>query len=445
MSALMRWSTLVVMFVAPLFSMALPAMAMPPIEQARLDNGLRVLLLQSHNVPMVSMRLNVQAGSWLDPAGKGGSAMMLAAMLGDHTARHDYVAWADMLDASAIRLGSDASRDSLSVSLTVLRGSLAEGINAFAEAALQPGWDAGRFAVLQSDSVAGAQKSLEEPGVRVADETAALLFGKHGYNHRPDGDVASLKRITLKDVQALYAAQFKPQGAVLAVSGDVTMDELLTLLRPAFAGWKGKPAKTCQDIPQPAVVSGEERHIDMPTRQMTVRLARLGPSRFDDAFFADMLLNHMLGGGGFASRLMNEVREQRGLVYGVYSYFMPLAVPGPFVISLQTRADQAGQALDVVRDVMRGMHDGRISRAELDAAKANLTGGFAHRLDSNAKRVGLMSMIGFYGLPLDYLQNWEANINVVPLHAVQAEAERFLDPRQWNVIQAGPAAEVTAH
>lgn len=433
MSGLMR-----VLAVLALMLLATPAMAMPPVEQARLENGLRVLLMQSHNVPMVSMSLNVPAGSWLDPAGKGGTAVLLAAMLGDHTALHDTIAWADTLDAAAIRLGSDASRDSLSLSLTVLKEALVPGVDAFAEAALQPGWDAKRFAVLQSDSVAGAQKSLEDPGVRAAEQTAALLYGQHGYNHRPEGDLASLRKITLADLQAMYAAQFKPQGAVLAVSGDVSMDELLALIRPAFAAWKGAPAKSFRDIPAPAVVSGQSRDIDMPTRQMTVQLARLGPSRFDDAFFANMLLNHILGGGGFASRLMNEVREQRGLVYGVYSYFAPLAVQGPFVISLQTRADQAGKALDVVHEVMRGMHDGGIGKAELDAAKANLTGGFAHRLDSNAKRVDLLSMIGYYGLPPDYLQSWEANINAVSLDQVKAEAKRFLDPGQWNTIQAGP-------
>jgi zinc protease len=146
----------------------------------------------------------------------------------------------------------------------------------------------------------------------------------------------------------------------------------------------------------------------------------------------------MLGGGGFSSRLMTEVREERGLVYGVYSYFVPLAVPGPFVISLQTRADQAGTALDVVRDVLRAMHDGKISKAELDAAKANLSGGFAHRLDSNGKRVGLLSMIGFYGMPMDYLQAWETKINSVTLAEVKHEAARFLDIADWNLVQVGP-------
>ena len=434
----MRGAMRVLTVVVFLFAVVPSARAMPQIEEARLDNGLRVLLMQAHNVPMVVMSLTVPAGSWQDPAGKGGTAGMLAGMLTDHTARHDYVAWADKLDAAAIRLGGDASRDSMSLSMTVLKQALGEGVGALAEAALQPGWDAKRFAVMQSDAVAGAQKSLEEPGIRAAQETAAVLYPKHGYGHRSDGDVDSLKRIGLKDLRAMYRNQFRPEGAVLAVSGDVTMDELLALIRPAFAGWKGKPKVTLGDIPQPAAVHGESRHVDMPTRQMTVQLARLGPSRFDKAFFPDMLLNHLLGGGGFSSELMNQVREKRGLVYGVYSYFIPLAVPGPFVISLQTRADQAGKALDVVHAVMRDMHEGKIGKDELAAAKANLTGGFAHRLDSNAKRVGLMSMIGFYGLPLDYLQTWESHINAVTLAQVKREAARFLDAGDWNVIQAGP-------
>ncbi|MDQ6987854.1 MAG: pitrilysin family protein [Mariprofundaceae bacterium] len=432
-------SLLQLMFIVLALLAASPAQAIPPIEQARLDNGLRVLLMQAHNVPMVVMRLTLAAGSRLDPAKKAGSAALLAAMLSDHTAIHDDVAWADMLDAQAIRLGAGASRDSLSISLTVLKEALREGVGALSEATLHPGWNKKRFAILRSDAVAAAQKSLEEPGVRAAEETAAALYPRHGYGHRSGGSVDSLPRIKLADLQALYKRQFRPQGAVLAVSGDITMGKLLALIGPAFADWQGAPEKTLQATPQPEVTAAQQHHVRMPTQQMTVQLARLGPSRFDKAFFANMLLNHMLGGGGFASRLMNEVREQRGLVYGVYSYFVPLAVPGPFVISFKTRADQAAEALAVVRQVMRDMHDGKISAAALAAAKANLSGSFAHRLDSNAKRVGLMSMIGFYGLPLDYLSVWADRINAVTLAEVKTEAKRFLASEKWHTIEVGPS------
>ena len=417
------------------------AEAIPPIQEARLDNGLRVLLMEAHNVPMVVMRLTVPAGSRLDPADKGGTASLLAAMLADHTRRHDDQAWADWLDARAIRLGGDAGRDSLSLSVTVLSEALADGVGALAEAALQPGWNKKRFGILQHDAISAARKSLERPGIRAAEETAAMLYPHHGYGHRSSGNMQSLANIGLADLQSLYRGQFRPQGAVLAVSGDVSMQRLLALLRPAFAGWQGRPKASRQSTPKPASPVVVHRHVSMPTRQMTVQLSRLGPSRFDKAFFADMLLNHMLGGGGFSSRLMNEVREKRGLVYGVYSYFMPLQVAGPFVVTLQTRADQAETAEQLVRAVMQKMHAGRISARELAAAKANLTGGFAHRLDSNAKRVGLMSMIGFYDLPLDYLQRWQANIARVRLGEVRAVAERFLDPQQWLGVRVGPATD----
>ncbi|MDQ6960461.1 MAG: pitrilysin family protein [Mariprofundaceae bacterium] len=418
---------------------AIPAAhAIPPIEEVQLDNGLRVLLMEAHNVPMVVMRLTVPVGSRLDPVGKDGTASMLATMLEDHTARHDYAAWADLLDAEAIRLGAGADRDSLSIYMTVLKEALPEGARAFAEAALMPGWNKKRFSVLRANAVDAAKKSLEGPGVRAAQLTSHMLYPHHGYGHRSDGDAASLGRIGLTDLESLYRQQFMPQGAVLAVSGDIGMKALLAKIRPLFSHWKGAPKMALKDVPQPENIHGKQQNVVMSTKQMTVQLSRLGPSRYAPDFFADMLMNHILGGGGFSSRLMSEVRVKRGLVYGVYSYFLPLAVSGPFVLTLQTRADQAGQALRVAQDVMRQMHDGHISQPELAAAKANLTGGFAHRMDSNAKRVGLMSMIGFYGLPLNYLQAWKQRINAVTLAEVKAAATRFLAPADWNTVRVGP-------
>jgi len=148
----------------------------------------------------------------------------------------------------------------------------------------------------------------------------------------------------------------------------------------------------------------------------------------------------MLGGGGFASRLMEEVREKRGLVYGIYSYFVPRAVEGPFVIMLQTRADQADQASRIVRQVLKDMAAGHLTAQALAAAKANLVGGFAQRMDSNRERVGLMSMIGLYDLPLDYLARWTHEVERVSLRDVRAAARRWLTPAAWNEVRVGPEA-----
>ena len=419
----------------------LPANAVPTIEEARLDNGLRILLMQAHNVPMVSMQLTLPAGSRFDPEGQGGTAGMLAAMLSDHTARHDFEAWANRLDAEAIRLGAGAGRDNLDVSLTVLKEVLPAGVHAFAEALLQPGWDDIRFEILKEDAVAAAQKAQEEPGVRASEALGQLVFGTHPYGHRPDGSLESLKRIELDSLKRLYRSQVKPEGAVLAVSGDIDMPELLKLLVPLLKDWQGAPEAGLFEIDPPLETRGLNEQIEMATKQALVSFGRLGPDRKAADFFPAFVLNHILGGGGFSSVLMEEVREKRGLVYGIYSYFVPLAVPGPYVISLQTRADQADQASQVVRDVLAELFEKGVTDKQLQDAKANLMGSFAQRMDSNRERVGLISMIGFYGLPLDYLQTWTENVNAVSAAEVKQAAGRYLNPADWDQARVGPLLE----
>jgi len=415
-----------------------PAHAVPPIQQAQLDNGVHVLLMEAHNVPMVAMKLDLPAGSRFDAAGKGGSASLMAEMMGDHTAKHAHTAWADLLDADAIKLGAGAGRDDFGLSLTVLKDALEPGLDAFAEALLQPGWDKKRFAILKHDSIAAAQKAREQPGIRAAQAAAGLLFADHPYGHRPGGTMESINRIALADLKGLYQRQIKPSSAVLAVSGDITMAELLPLLNARLSGWKGTAARGLMDIKTAATVAGKSLDVALPTTQMLVQLLRQGPARSDTDFFPAFVLNHILGGGGFGSRLMQEVREQRGLVYGVYSYFQPLAVPGPFVITLQTKANQAKEAETVVRNVLASMAGGAITGKQMKASKDNLIGGFAQRMDSNRERVGLISMIGLYNLPLDYLSRWQARVQAVTLEQVKAQAAKYLKPNQWNRVRVGP-------
>jgi len=424
-------------FVAALF-IALPtASAVPPIQQATLSNGLSVLLMEAHNVPMVAMKLVMPAGSAFDASAKGGTATLLAGMLTDHTAVHGHVAWADLLDADALKLSASAGHDTMGLSLMVLKDALNPGLDAFAEALLRPGWNKKRFAIMQQDTLAAARKEKEEPGVQAAEAAAKLLYADHAYGHRPGGTIKSLAAIKLKDLKQLYRQQLKPVGAVLAVSGNITMAELLPLLEARLSSWQGKPARTLADIPQPKAVAGLQADVEMPTSQTLVRLTRFGPARSDADFFPAFVLNHLLGGGGFGSRLMEEVREKRGLVYGVYSYFSPLAVPGPFVITLQTRGDQAAEAETVVRSVLAELAKGKISKAQLKASKANLMGSFAQRMDSNRERVGLISMIGIYDLPLDYLSRWTERVDAVSLADVSAQAARFLKPESWNRVRVG--------
>jgi zinc protease len=192
-----------------------------------------------------------------------------------------------------------------------------------------------------------------------------------------------------------------------------------------------------KNIARADTVAGKQADVSLPTTQTLVQLVRLGPARGDANFFPVFVLNHILGGGGFASRLMEEVREKRGLVYGIYSYFVPLAVPGPFAITLQTRADQAEQAETVVRALLADMSTGKITEKQMRASKSNLIGGFAQRMDSNRERVGLLAMIGAYDLPLDYLSAWTERVKAVTLKQLRQQAAFYLDPAAWSRVRVG--------
>jgi zinc protease len=414
------------------------AVAAPVVQQKTLDNGLNILLIEAHNVPMVAMKLVVPAGSRFDAQGKAGSAALLSGMLTDHTQKYDYQAWAAKLDDAAIRLGSGVDKDTMSFSLTVLREALGEGMQALSEAVLQPGWQQKRFKFLQQNAISAATKSREEATTYAAEEVNKLLFPSHPYGHAVSGNVQSLKRIKLQDLKVIYQKQVRPDGAVLAVSGDITMDALVAAIKPYLKAWKGKPVHAFSDIKQPQPSSQQSSFVTLDKHQALVEWVRLGPSRHHRDYKALLVLNHMLGGGGFGSRLMEEIREKRGLVYGVYSFFQPLETNGAYTIRLLTKANQANEAEAVLRDVLQGFADGHISQEDLNKSKRNLVGGFAQRMDSNRERAGLLAMMGVYKRPLDYLQNWTKSVSSVTLADVKRVAKQYLQPKDWKRVLVGP-------
>jgi len=203
--------------------------------------------------------------------------------------------------------------------------------------------------------------------------------------------------------------------------------------------WSGKPKQALADIEQAKPTAKMEENITLDKNQVLVQWMRLGLSRHDPLYMDALVLNHMLGGGGFGSRLMEEIREKRGLVYGVYSWFQPLETAGAYTIRLQTRADQAGQAEEVLQQVLQSLANGEISQDELDKSKVNLMGGFAQRMDSNRERAGLLAMMGLYHKPLNYLENWTKSIESVTLASVKLVAALYLQPQLWHRIRVGPA------
>lgn len=415
---------------------ASPSFAANEVQQHTMANGLNVLLIEAHHVPMLAAQLVIPAGSRFDVQDKAGSSALLAAMLMDHTQSNDYQAWAAKLDDAAIQLGASVDQDAMSMSLTVLSEAANEGLAAMAEALLQPGWQPARFDIIQKNAISSTIKSKEDATTFANDAMADMLFANHPYGHIVSEN--TLPRISMKDLKTLYRNQIKPMGATLAVSGDITMPQLTALLEKNFSAWQGTPQVALGDIQAPQPTAEMERNISLDKNQVLIQWQRLGMSRHDEDYHAGMVLNHMLGGGGFGSRLMEEIREKRGLVYGVYSWFQPLETAGAYTIRLQTRADQAKEAEAVLAQVLQGLAKGEISDAELEKSKVNLIGGFAQRMDSNRERAGLLAMMGLYHRPLNYLQNWTKSIEMVSIGQVKALAAKYLQVEDWRRIRVGP-------
>ncbi|MDX8394476.1 MAG: pitrilysin family protein [Mariprofundales bacterium] len=420
--------------------MPVTAQSMPDIQETRLDNGLRILLMEAHHLPMLSMRLLTPSGSRFDPNNHAGAASLLATMLGDHTKKHNRQAWARFLDDNALKLSLSVDQDVLALDITSLSddSTLQVAAQAMSECLTQPGWNAKRFAILQQDLAASLQKSLESSSTRAYIATLEQLYGNHGYGHPSSGLANTVPNVSLADLQTIYKEQVRPDGAILAVSGDITLEQLVSLLQPVLKNWTGQVKHGLRDISIPSIKPVKAHDLHMPTAQTHLSLVRLGVSRGDKDFFPLYLLNHILGGGGFSSVLMEEVREKRGLAYGIYSWFAPWATTGPFIVSMQTRADQADLAYNVIEVTFDALRAGHIDAAKLRAAQNYLEGSFAQRLDSNKERVMLLAMMGMYKLPLDYLENWTKQMQSVSLQQVKKMADRFLNTSDWSLIRIGP-------
>jgi len=427
-----------VFFLACLLVVVSPAQATTPVQQHTMDNGLNILLMEAHHVPMVAMKLIMPAGSRFDTEEKGGSASLLSSMLMDHTKKHDYLDWAAKLDDASIRLGAGVDKDALSISLTVLKEAVGEGVDVMSQALLQPGWNKKRFNLMQQNTLSALVKSQEEAHFYAGLAEGELLFPNHPYGHPESGTLDTVKHIKVQDLKTMYAEQVKPEGATLAVSGDITMDEVIQLVQTYFGNWKGKPKVALSDISEPTPANKKRVFHAMDKHQTLIEWVRLGPSRHKDGYISLLVLNHMLGGGGFGSQLMEEIREKRGLTYGVYSYFQPFETSGAYIIRLQTRADQANEAKKVLKDVLTDMYEGKITQDMLDKSKTNLAGGFAQRMDSNRERVNLLAMMGFYHRPLEYLENWTKSVESVTLADVVKGAKTYFQPEAWKQIWVGP-------
>lgn len=426
-------------------ALALPAArAAIPIEHWTASTGARVYFVHSPSIPMLDVNVDFDAGSRYDPPGKAGLASLTAALLDkgagavDEQPVRDEAQIADAFADTGASFGGAASGDRGGIGLRTLTSSpeLGQSLALAAQLIKAPTYPQAVVEREKERTIAAIREGDTRPGV-IADK----LLSKAIYPNHPYGMSAtpeSVAAITREDLERFWRDNYAASRAVVTLIGAIDRKQAEAIAEQLTRGLpRGATPPRMPDVRMD--IDATVQRVPHPAQQATVLLGQPAIARGDPDYFALLVGNYVLGGGGFSSRLTDEVREKRGLTYGVDSYFAPARQPGPFGIGLQTQKAQTDQALALVRQVLaRFVADGPTA-AELKAAKDNLINGFPLRIDSNRKLLTNVANIGWYGLPLDYLDTWTAQIAKVSREQVRAAFQRHVRPDDLaTVIVGGP-------
>ena len=386
-------------------------------------SGARVYFVESRVLPMLDVQVDFAAGSMFDPRGKSGTAALTRATLDLGAGNRDETAISEQLADIGAALAGSADTDRASVSIRTLSApeKRTVAIDILRQIVQAPRFDPAVVERERGRTVSALKEAMTRPDAIAGKTFWATLYPAHPYGQQATPE--SVAALTREDLLAHHARYYTASNASITLVGDISraeaeaIAETLTNQLP-----KGEAAA----LPAaPVVASGKTVAVAHPASQAHIMIGLPAIERGNPDFFPLLVGNYTLGGGGFVSRLMKEVRDKRGYAYSVYSYFQPLRQTGPFQIGLQTKRSQAREAIKVTREVLDGFLKSGPSDEELAAAKANLTGSFPLRLDSNKKILDNVAVIGFYGLPLDWLDRYQDNIRAVTPDAIkQAFARR---------------------
>ena len=413
----------------------------PPVERTELGNGIRLLVIPQPHLPMVVLSALVDAGSRFDAQGKEGLAALTATLLTEGTEKRSAADIHDAVDFLGAKLSAGAGDDYASVSLTALKKDLAAGFDLFTDVLLRPKFAKAEFTRKRDESLAELESEEQNPGALAERAFRKTLFVSGPYRAEPSGWKDSVAKLTPGDIKAFYQAAYQPQRAIIVASGDVTLDEMKDLCERALGSWKRGSAEA--KLPETASPPAHEViRINRELTQANLVWGHRGTTRDDPEWYAIQVMNYILGGGGFSSRMMNSIRIEGGLAYSVSSFFVPGKLPGSFQVVLQTKSATTADALRRMRDEIERMRTKPVSDEELASAKRYLTGSFPLRFDSDGEMVSFFSQVEFYGLGLDYPARYEGLINSITKQDIERVAGKYLHPEEAILVVVGKQSDI---
>jgi zinc protease len=414
------------------------------IENWQTKQGSQVYFIQTLGLPMVDVQVVFDAGSARDGQ-QHGIAGFTSTLLDTGAGAWDANEIAERLENVGAQLSCTVSTDMATVSLRSLTEPklLNSALETLQAVISKPRFAETDFKRDLSRTLAGLKQQEESPAAQAEIAFGQALYGDHPYAHDSSGDLKTVSALTISKVRDFYQRHYVAANALVVVVGNLEQAQAAQIAEKLMASLPvgQKPA------PLPAVAMPQKtppKHIEFPSTQTHVLVGLPVSYRQDPDYFTLYVGNHILGGSGLVSKLFDEIREKRGLAYSASSHFMALLKPGPFEISLQTRNEKTTEALQVLNQTLNDFINNGPTEAELKAAKQNITGGFAMRIDTNKELAGYAAMLGFYHLPLDYLDTFTQKIAQVTVADIKTAFKRRLPVDLLQTITVGKTVAPTA-
>ncbi|WP_255006959.1 pitrilysin family protein [Roseovarius sp. M141] len=416
--------------------LAAPASAEIKVQDLTTPGGIDLWLVEDHTIPFVALELRFRGGASLDLPGKRGATNLMTGLLEEGAGDMDSRAFARQAEALAANFSYSVGDDMLAVSARFLSENRDQAVGLLRESLVTPSFNQKSIDRVRAQVNSIIESDLKDPSAIVARTFDAQTFGDHPYATSKDGTLESVAALTRDDIITAHRAALVRDRLYVAAVGDITADQLTALV----AGLThGLPESSDIDLPGGAKTDlpGGITVIDYATPQSVVTFAQPGIDRDDPDFFAAYLLNQILGGGGFESRLMHEVREKRGLTYGVYSYLVDKDGAQLWMGQVASANDRVAQAIEVIKDEWQKMRDTGVTAQELEDAKTYMTGAYPLRFDGNAPIANIAVEMQVEGLPTDYIATRNDQVNAVTLEQINRVARDLLDPAKLSFVVAG--------
>ncbi len=405
------------------------------------ENGLTVLIVNQPSLPIVTVNVLVKAGAVHDPDAKAGLSYMVARMLDEGTQTRSATQIAEQIEYIGGELSAEGGEDVASARLRILRKDVDIGFALLADILMHPKFADKEVARVRNELVGFLQSEKDEPGIIATKAFNEIVFKGHPYRRPANGDEKTVTKLSRQDLVEFHDRFYRPNRVIMAIVGDLREAEALALVKKHFGKWTPKELpltafSTPEPLPKPML-----KLIDKDLTQATIVLGHVGIDRRNPDFYAVAVMNYILGGGGFSSRLVNRIRDEQGLAYDVHSVFEANVMPGSFAVHVQTRNAAANRALTSVFQELKRIRNEPVSNQELADAKAYLIGSFPLRMDTNAKQASLLNLIELHRLGLSYFDDYPKAIAAVTKADVLRVAQKYLNPDLYALVVVAKLAE----